>query len=42
MLEKDFQLKMDEMKDIILNFRQNKLLLDYTDKTIETLSIKFN
>ena len=42
MLEKDFQLKMDEMKDIILNFRQNKLLLDYTDKTIETLAIKFN
>ena len=42
MLEKDFQLKMDEMKDIILNFRQNKLLLSYTDKTIETLAIKFN
>ena len=42
MLEKDFQLKMDEIKDIILNFRQNKLLLDYTDKTIETLAIKFN
>tara|TARA_B100001027_G_scaffold62765_1_gene42374 strand:- start:54 stop:1283 length:1230 start_codon:yes stop_codon:yes gene_type:complete len=42
MLEKDFQLKMDEMKDIILNFRQNKLLLEYTDKTIETLAIKFN
>ena len=42
MLEKDFQLKMDEMKNIILNFRQNKLLLDYTDKTIETLAIKFN
>ena len=42
MLEKDFQLKRDEMKDLILNFRQNKLLLEYTDKTIETLAIKFN
>ena len=41
-LEKDFQLKRDEMKDLILNFRQNKLLLEYTDKTIETLAIKFN
>ena len=41
-LEKDFQLKRDEIKDLILNLRQNKLLLDYTDKTIETLEIKFN
>ena len=42
LLEKDFQLKRDEMVNLISNFNQNKLLLDYTDNTMEALSIHFN
>ena len=42
LLEKDFQLKRDEMEELISNFQQNKLLLEYTDKTMEALAIKFN
>lgn len=42
LLEKDFQQKRDELVNLISNFHQNKLLLEHTDKTMETLAIKFN
>ena len=42
LLEKDFQMKKDEMKELISNFQQNKLLLEYTDEAMGNLAIKFN
>ena len=42
LVEEDFHLRRDEMKELISNLHQNKLLLDYTDRTVEELTIKFN
>ncbi len=42
LLESDFQLKRNEMVELISNFHQNKLFLDYTDKTMKKLDLKFN
>ena len=40
--EKDFQLRKKEIGDLVLDFKQKKLLLDFTDNTIKTLDIHFD
>jgi len=40
--EQDFQLKKEEMGELILDFKRKKFFLDFTDNAIKDLDIRFN